>query len=821
MNLSILHVGLLTAGACTIALPILIHILLRRRRTPVAWGAMRFILEAYQQQRKRTRLEQILLLLCRCLLVACLAAALARPFIPTARANVTAGPQTLILLIDNSAASGALDGNRTALDEHLARAARQLAQLDGTRGDRVGVITLASPAEALVWPPSGDLGAVSRVLGTIESRASRCDLSGGLVLAKGNDDGSTASGASSGSGGDGSGAVSARWMILSEFRLGSLDTGSPPAATLLPRNTTISMTAAATTTLANVTIADVALLEPVILLGTGAEREEEMSPGPLRVTLVRSGALAAATSTVRVMIGAAGSAPGMIDAPDANATSTAINWAVGDRTQVVTVPTPRVKLSQIRQPVVAVQVDRDDLAIDNTFVLPITPRELMTVGFVAPAVESPLASLGTRAGVEGFSSADWLYLAIEPSAPVSGSAASANNIRRVWIEPSSLAATPLSDVDALIVAAPHALNDAAWGTIAAFLDRGGVVLVAPGGKTPVQVWSDAASRLLGAPLTMSREPRQWAGPASVMAPDPPASRADPLTLLRPELTQLLNPVSVGRQFVISPDPTVQALLTSVGKGPDGKEDAAPLLVSLDRVGAVRGRIYLFAAATVPDWTDLPARPLFVALIQELLRQGLGSSSTPLVQRAGTALMAPPGAATLNSLTVPGQTLAVSPRGGTLEPVRTQDVFSVFDQRGLVLGTLATVPDAAAANVDVQNAAAVRRAVAVAAGLTDEPQRVSVLGETGEPISTGSGQMSAERERQIQTNAQREADVASANHSRISMWLFALAAVLAVLDLLMGRWFSHASVRHTKSALDSRVVIDREDISAAPSAERAA
>jgi hypothetical protein len=819
MNLSILHAGLLTAGACAVALPILIHILLRRRRTPVAWGAMRFILEAYQQQRKKSRLEQILLLLCRCLLVACIGAAIARPFFPANSAVLATGPQTLVMLIDNSVASGAMGSDgKSALDGHLAQAAKLVAGLDAARGDRVGVITLASPAEPLVWPPSTDLGAVSRIISTINPQASGADVAGGLARAR-----ELPSSGSESQSATSTNTQQAHWVVLSEFRAGSLDIGTPPPAAGIAPAAVISISPAATSVLGNVTIADASLLEPMILLGTGAGREEEMSPGGVRVTLIRSGTLAQATSTVRVSLGVAGavqddntrSTP--VTTPVSVPVSTPISWGVGVRQQVVTVPTPRAVLSTMRNPVLTISIDRDALELDNTYTLPIVPRELLTVGFVAPAVESSLASLGTRAGVEGFSSADWMYLAIEPSGSAEG-AGGGTSIRRVWIEPGSLATMPLSDVEALVVAAPHALTEPGWRTLATFLDRGGVVLIVPSASTPVQVWSDAISTILGSPVTMSREPLILTSGGGVVAPDPAANRADPLTLLRSELTPLLNPVTVNKLFVLSPDPTVRVLLSTAAiNGADGKvvTPAAPLLVALDRVGAARGGLYLFTAATVPDWTDLPARPLFVPLVQEVLRQGLGASSTPLVQRAGTALMAPPGTMSLSAIKGGNATYAVSPRGATLEPVRSASIFTMTDQRGLTLGVMATVPDAAATNLNVQDGDAVRTAMVGALGLTDTPQRVSVLGENEPSVQAAQKSDDAGNVR-----ARRQADEASANHSRISMWLFAVAAILAVLDLLMGRWFSHASIRHTKSALDTRVVLEKADVPAAD-VERAA
>ncbi len=74
---------ILLIGLAGVAIPVLIHLLNRRRARVVQWGAMRFLLEAMASQNRRIRIEEIILLAMRCLLVALLAMALARPFLPS------------------------------------------------------------------------------------------------------------------------------------------------------------------------------------------------------------------------------------------------------------------------------------------------------------------------------------------------------------------------------------------------------------------------------------------------------------------------------------------------------------------------------------------------------------------------------------------------------------------------------------------------------------------------------------------------------------------------------------------------------------------
>src|SRR5215470_7050749 len=56
------------AGA-TVSIPIIIHLLNRRRFRIVEWAAMRFLLAAQRKNSRRMRLEQLLLLVARCLIL--------------------------------------------------------------------------------------------------------------------------------------------------------------------------------------------------------------------------------------------------------------------------------------------------------------------------------------------------------------------------------------------------------------------------------------------------------------------------------------------------------------------------------------------------------------------------------------------------------------------------------------------------------------------------------------------------------------------------------------------------------------------------------
>ena len=104
-----LNLNLLLWGGLATSVPLIIHLLNRRRFKIVRWAAMEFVLKAMKQNKKRIRLENLLLLLLRMLLVLLIALFVARP-------RVTGGALTMlpgasesverIFIIDDSASLG-------------------------------------------------------------------------------------------------------------------------------------------------------------------------------------------------------------------------------------------------------------------------------------------------------------------------------------------------------------------------------------------------------------------------------------------------------------------------------------------------------------------------------------------------------------------------------------------------------------------------------------------------------------------------------------------------------------------------------------------
>ncbi len=136
-------------GLAAIAIPILIHLFHRRKARPVEWGAMRFLLSSLASRTRRILLEELLLMVLRCLLIVLLVMAVARLFVPAR--SIVPWPIVLPALLSAAvlAAVGAVMWARRLVRTVLLGLAALL----------VGVAVFASSAEYLFqgsqWTPVG------------------------------------------------------------------------------------------------------------------------------------------------------------------------------------------------------------------------------------------------------------------------------------------------------------------------------------------------------------------------------------------------------------------------------------------------------------------------------------------------------------------------------------------------------------------------------------------------------------------------------------------------------------------------------------------
>ncbi|MFN2548766.1 MAG: BatA and WFA domain-containing protein [Myxococcales bacterium] len=169
-------------GLFAVALPILVHLFNQRRPRPLSFGAIEFVLRSQRQKARRLRLRQIVLLALRCLLIAAVAMALARPSIKPkgAQAALAAGPQATALVLDASLSMRYRIGAKTLFERARQEA---LAALDRLGPDEPATVGLCAGAGVGFPAPSFDRLAAKRLLQSAQPTYLSADLTACMAAA--------------------------------------------------------------------------------------------------------------------------------------------------------------------------------------------------------------------------------------------------------------------------------------------------------------------------------------------------------------------------------------------------------------------------------------------------------------------------------------------------------------------------------------------------------------------------------------------------------------------------------------------------------------
>src|SRR6478672_6465973 len=168
--------GLMWAGVAAVSIPIIIHLLNKRKFKIVDWAAMEFLLDADKKNRRRVRLENLILLLLRCLAVLLIGLLLARPFIPT---SLTAGILTAtqyerIIVLDDSLSMQARVGNESAWDQARLRLTRLTEALANDQSDNTLTVILTSQPDQ---PQFNGAALNKKSIGEINETIDKLDVS--------------------------------------------------------------------------------------------------------------------------------------------------------------------------------------------------------------------------------------------------------------------------------------------------------------------------------------------------------------------------------------------------------------------------------------------------------------------------------------------------------------------------------------------------------------------------------------------------------------------------------------------------------------------
>ena len=154
---------IMLAGLAAVSVPILIHLLNRRRFQKVVWAAMLFLKTSVEQNQRRMRIEDMILLALRCLLLALLAFALARPAILSNASDVFGQSKvTGVIILDNSQSMGMSDGTATRFDK--ARRAAEQALDSMPAGSATAVFLASDIVQGAIPEPTFDLNLARKIL---------------------------------------------------------------------------------------------------------------------------------------------------------------------------------------------------------------------------------------------------------------------------------------------------------------------------------------------------------------------------------------------------------------------------------------------------------------------------------------------------------------------------------------------------------------------------------------------------------------------------------------------------------------------------------
>lgn len=174
---------LMLLGLLGVAIPVVIHLLSRRRAEVIEWGAMQF-LDLGRRARRRIQLTELLLMAGRMLILGLVALALARPFLKPREASAGASgansrePRDEILILDGSISMTRRSGDETARARALRWAEEHVRDLPA--GSSVGVLVAGHRTRPIVDSPSFDLTRVAAALRAIPEIHDNADMATAL-----------------------------------------------------------------------------------------------------------------------------------------------------------------------------------------------------------------------------------------------------------------------------------------------------------------------------------------------------------------------------------------------------------------------------------------------------------------------------------------------------------------------------------------------------------------------------------------------------------------------------------------------------------------
>lgn len=615
------------------AIPIIIHLLNRKRYVVVNWAAMRFLLAAQKKNVRRLKLEQWLLLAVRTMLVVMLIVAMAavmpwmeplwqRLFPGGALASPSQGRTHRIIVIDASftmATRRTDDRSRFDVAKEQAKAILE----KSAPGDGFSVILMGSPAQVIVPGPADDRDKVAREIDQLKMPHGSADVVGALHAAAELVSKSKVLGKH----------PRREVYFISDLRKSDWTlpgpsnkspdaptpavTGATDAWTRLLDNASVVAVDVAGRDLDNVSVSSLTIGDPLPLINTDL---------PVSATIHNYGLQARTELPVTLFL-----------------------YRVGDRGQpiqleqklvnvpphaAITVNFALEKQNRFRQPgqyVLQVRTGGDDLRLDDSRSLAVTVRDTIPVAVVNG---KPSADPLDRAS--GF-----LTKALNPYPEAERSPECPADVR--VLNPREFQDAGLGDLfrpeaptEVVFLCDLATIGGSEAARLEAHLKRGGSVVIGLGPNAAKNI--DAYNRvlfndgkgILPAPLVGVR--RAGEGEYFTLVADEESFKQPPLSRFKSERERSsFSTPRFGRYVRLDLPPNGPARRIFNFLPSDRGAKAEPLDAAVIEWPKHRGRVVVFTSSLNADWTEWPRALSFAPFIQELLRFAVSGATRQTIQ----------------------------------------------------------------------------------------------------------------------------------------------------------------------------------------------
>ncbi len=723
MGITALHPGLLIAGLACIAIPILVH-LLRRKHRPISWGAMRFLEQAYKKRKRLITVEQLLLLLTRCAIIALIAGGVGALILGSGTNNQR--PRTLLLVIDNSIHSATiLEGTESSLQRQQKRALELLETLDSSRGDRAALITTAGPAQGIAIPATTELGLIRSRVQSLGATDAERDLEGSLALLREAIENSQ----------DQSVMTPAFLLSHAGWDSEAMQDQSTPLGrsdgieTILLDVPSHSQSRTATT---NYAITQASPLRPIVTRSNEQGDSNDEIHG-IQITLARSGD-PNTTGSLSLLLTDAVSGT-VLD-------SESIDWPIGQTTLTRSIALDPDALNATRGGSALIRVSieiiqADSNPRDNTRIVGLPLRQQIRIGIIDSFSSQSEGIIRPSRWVRAVLGADERLISIQQ---INASAAADR------IDPT---------LDMLFILTPSAIDDRGWSRIARLNS-------ASSGSMPIVITPNADQGSIEWMTQLETlAPQLTDGLVQLKSYEPAIGLANTLTDhgllsgIENEYAALASSVTLSRSLELHPGPSAAVLLRNSESQPIALTSVARELDSDSMLGSV----VVLGFALDARWTDLPARPLFVAMMHEMVRSLLSRSIAPDHRLSG-----------LDASSIDLSTLEPLLSESSDPDPRLANAFAIVDLQGTIQRTVILNPDASRTSLDDSR---LRTAHAALEPIFDGIELTDLSEQSDLSITTQSGQ--------------------GRNGRPIALLLFGIAAALGVFELMLARRCSYSAI----------------------------